>query len=64
MFRILSRSVCITKFLNEGIIIIVIRITLLCPCVCEGYWIATTTAENERVKCEGLGECDPILMRY
>ena len=65
VFRILSCSVCITKFLNEGIIIIiVIRITLLRPCVYEGYWIGTTTAENERVKCEGLGECDPILMRY
>ena len=63
MFRILSRSVCIIKFLNEGIIT-VIRITLLRPCVCEGYWIVTTTAENERVKCEGLGECDTVLMRY
>ena len=47
----------------EGIIT-VIRITLLRPCVCEGYWIVTTTAENERVKCEGLGECDTVLMRY
>ena len=63
MFRILSRSVCITKFLNEGIIT-VIRITLLRPCVCEGYWIVTTTAENEGVKCEGLAEYDLILMRY
>ena len=65
VFRILSRSVCITKFLNEGIIIIiVIRITLLRPCVYEGYWVTTTTAEDEMVKCEGLGEYDTVLIRY
>ena len=64
MFRILSRSVCITKFLNEGMMIIVIRMTLLRTCVYEGYWMVITTAENEMMKCEALRECDTVLMRY
>ena len=64
MFRILSRSVCITKFLNEGMIIIVIRITLVRPCMCEGYWVATANAEDETVKCEGFAEYDMVLMGH
>ena len=52
------------KFLNEGMLIIMVKITLTRPCMCEGYWVATANAKDETVKCEGFGEYDTVLMRH
>ena len=52
------------KFLNEGMLIIMVKITLTRPCMCEGYWVATVNAKGEAVRCEGSGEYDMVLMRH
>ena len=52
------------KFFNEGMLIIMVKMTFTRPCMCEGYWVATANAEDETVKCEGFAEYDMMLMGH